>query len=143
MIIIRESIPFPVVHAVVLLPLDRHLLEILHICAVCDIDGSASLAAFAAFGQDICQCTIEVISAARTDPYAKIAAEFVHELTGRRQPIRKLGVEFPESALIQRRARTAGIQYIVIVVIVPSVIHDIRIQRPHFSSTQLLIDLDE
>ena len=70
--VIGKAVPLPVVDMIVGHPLKRHLLELVHIALVGNVDGTAGLGAVTCRRNDACELTIEVVATARADPHAKV-----------------------------------------------------------------------
>ena len=140
---ICKSIPLPVVHSIVVHPVDRHFFKLLNISCICNINGTTGFTSCSALCQDICQRTEEVVSSSWSNPYTEIRSQFIYQGTGCRQSIRELGVKLPESCCIQGRSWTYGIYNRCIIVVVPSIIHYIGIHRANSGLCQFLLDFNE
>ena len=141
---VGETVPLPVVDAVLVLPPNTHLLELRDVRTVRNVHGAARQRALAARLQDLAQVAKEVVAATRTDPRAKVAAQVADQLAGRRESVGELGVEIPEALGVLAGARLAHIDGLVgIVVVVPTVVDNIGVKRPHALLDQLAVDLLE
>ena len=138
--IIGIAIPLPVVDAVIGHPLECELLKLVDIALVCNVNRAASGRAVARLGNDIRKLAVEVIATARTHPNAEVRAELLHKRRRRRELIGELGVECPETFGILARAGAAQVnRSLGVVVVVPTVVNDIRVERTNTCGGEVLV----
>ena len=138
--VIGIAIPLPVVDAVIGHPLECELLELVDIALVCNVNRAASGRSVARLGNDVRKLAIEVIAAARANPNAEVRAELLHKRRRRRELIGELGVECPETFGILARAGAARVnRSLGVVVVVPTVVNDIGVERTNTRGGEVLV----
>ena len=150
---IGKTVPLPVVNAVILHPFDGHVLELGHVALVGDIDGTAGSGAISGIGDDAGQVALVVVAATRANPHTKVRAELLNKVGRRGQAIGELVVELPESLVVQAvlavngavAAKIVARQILIgaLAVLVPAVVHNVRLDRTDTRLVEMLINRKE
>ena len=138
-----ESIPFPVVHIIIFLPFNCHLCELLHIYTVCNVNRSSCLTSIACLLNNTSNMILEVITSSWSNPYTEVTSELLYKLTWRSKFLWEFCIKRPKTCCIQWSSRTSCINNSRIIIVVPSVIHYIRIQWADFCFVQLTVNFNK